>query len=257
MEHERARLWEIDALRTFAIVLMVVYHVAYDVNLLVPDSSIDPFNGGWRGLQVVTGSLFLTVVGVSFWLSHTRGVTRGLSGRALWRSHVPRAAEVVAAAALVSVATFVALGGSDVVRFGILHLIAVLMLVVLPFAAHLGTWNVLLGAAIIVLGLSMDVRSDVPGALILGFIPPEKGVDWYPLLPWAGCALIGLAAGAALYPNGQRGALVSRLPATSEIGRRFGAPGRHSLAIYLVHQPVLIALLTVILPLGGAEVERL
>lgn len=257
MEHERARLWEIDALRTFAIVLMVVYHVVYDVNMLVPDASIDPFSGGWRGLQVVTGSLFLAVVGISFWLSHMRGVSRGLSGGALWRSHVPRAAEVVAAAALVSVATFVALGGSDAVRFGILHLIAVLMLVVLPLAARLGIWNVLLGAAIITIGLSVDLRSDVPGALVLGFIPPEKGVDWYPLLPWAGCALIGLAAGAALYPNGQRGALVSRLPATSEVGRRFGGPGRHSLAIYLVHQPVLIAVLTVVLQLAGTEVQSL
>ncbi len=251
------RLWEIDALRTFAIGMMVVYHAVYDVNLLVPDASVDPFNGGWRGLQVATGSLFLAVVGISFWLSHSRGVARGLSGRALWRSHLPRAAEVVAAAALVSVATFVALGSSDVVRFGILHLIAVLMLVVLPLAARLGTWNVLLGAAIIIVGLSVDLRSDVPGALILGFIPPEKGADWYPLLPWAGCALIGLAAGAALYPNGRRGALVRRLPATSEIGRRFGAPGRHSLAIYLIHQPVLIALLTLTLPLAGTEVERL
>ncbi|MBJ7472871.1 MAG: DUF1624 domain-containing protein [Solirubrobacteraceae bacterium] len=257
MDDHRVRLWEIDALRTFAIVLMVIYHVAYDVNLLAPQASIDPFNGAWRGLQVVTGSLFLGVVGISFWLSHSRGVSRGLSGIALWRSHVPRAAEVVAAAALVSVATFVALGSEDVVRFGILHLIAVLMLVVLPLAARLGTWNVLLGAAVIAIGLSMDVRSDAPGALVLGFIPPEKGVDWYPLLPWAGCALIGLAAGAALYPGGRRGALLSGLPATTEIGERAGGPGRHSLAIYLVHQPVLIALITGGLLLAGAEVGSL
>lgn len=249
------RLWEIDALRTAAMALMVVYHVGYDVHLLAPQVALDPFRGAWRALQITTGSLFLGVVGVSFWVAHSRAVSRGLAGGMLWRTHVSRAMEVLAAAALVSFATLVALGGEDMVRFGILHLIGVLMLVVLPLAVRLGPWNAVLGACIAAAGVAMDTRSDVPGALVLGFIPPEKGVDWYPLLPWAGAALVGIALGSALYPDGRRGPLLRRLPAAPRSRLLAGAPGRHSLPFYLVHQPVLIPLTAAALALTGTRID--
>ena len=251
----RTRFWEVDALRTAAIAMMVVYHVAYDIRMLAPQVAIDPYNGGWRALQVVCGSLFLAVVGVSFWIAHAHAVSRGLAGIALWRSHVRRGLEVLAAAALVSVATLVALGSDDVVRFGILHLIAVLMLVVLPLTARLGAWNALLGVIIVAVGLIVEARSEVPGALVLGFIPPQAGVDWYPLVPWAGAALIGVAIGSVLYPGGRRGPLLGRLPAVSRRGHLAGAPGRHSLPIYLVHQPILVALTAGALLLAGIEMD--
>lgn len=250
-----ARLWEIDALRTTAMVLMVVYHVGYDVHLLAPQVALDPFGGAWRALQVTTGSLFLGVVGVSFWIAHSRAVSRGLTGMRLWRSHVPRAVEVLAAAALVSFATLVALGSEDVVRFGILHLIGVLMLVVLPLAVRLGPWNAVLGACVVAAGIAMNTRSDVPGALVLGLIPPESGVDWYPLLPWAGTALVGIAVGSVLYPGGHRGPSLRRLSTAPRSRLLAGAPGRHSLPFYLVHQPVLIALTAMTLALTGTAID--
>jgi len=251
-----ARLWEIDAARTVAMVLMVVYHVAYDVNLLTDEVDIYPYDGVWRVIQVTCGSLFLSIVGVSFWISHSRATARGLTGAALWRSHVPRALEVLAAAALVSVATWVALGADGAVRFGILHLIGVLMLVVLPLLVRLGGANALLGIAVIAAGLATDLRSDVPGLLVFGFEAPEDGVDWYPLMPWAGAALIGLAVGRVLYPGGRRGPLVARLPAVSRTGERLGAPGRHSLPFYLVHQPVLVGLTAAVLLAAGVELDQ-
>ena len=68
----RGRLWEVDVARTAAIAMMVAYHVGYDVHRLAPGVDIDPFGGGWRALQVATGSSFLTVVGVSLWISNAR-----------------------------------------------------------------------------------------------------------------------------------------------------------------------------------------
>ena len=251
----RGRIWEVDALRTAAIVLMVVYHIAYDIHLLAPQVALDPFDGAWRALQVTCGSIFLGVVGISFWIAHARAASRGLVGIALWRSHVRRGLKVLGAAILVSVATLVALGPEDAVRFGILHLIGVLMLVVLPVAVRLGPWTALLGSSVVALGVAMDARSDIPGALVLGFVPPEKGVDWYPLLPWAGAALIGVAIGSVLYPGGRRGPLLRRLPIVSRVGLGAGVPGRHSLPIYLVHQPVLIALTAAALTITGTEID--
>ncbi|MGD9571267.1 MAG: heparan-alpha-glucosaminide N-acetyltransferase [Thermoleophilia bacterium] len=250
------RLWEVDAVRTLAILMMVAYHVAYDVDLLAPSVDIDPFGGGWRVLQVMCGSTFLFVVGVSLAISNSRGSARGLIGAALYRRHLRRALEVAAAAALVSVATFIALG-DDWVRFGVLHCIAAAMLIG-PLLIPLGRWNALLAGVVLVAGLwvrELDPVGGVPGLLVLGVPQPGgEGVDWYPVLPWFAPFLLGLAAGLALYPGGRRGAWGRRLP-TPSWARPAGLPGRHALPIYLIHQPVLIPLVAGALALAGVTVS--
>jgi uncharacterized membrane protein len=249
------RLWEIDVVRTVAIGLMILYHVAWDVNMLAPQVDLDPFSGGWRALQVTCASTFLAVVGVSFWVAHQRA-RRRRPGLGLWRHHARRGGQVLAAACLVSLATLIALGPDDAVRFGILHLIALAMLVVLPLTVGLGAWNVVLGIAAILVGLEVrqtDISIDV--AMVLGFDPGETGVDWYGLLPWLGATWIGVAIGALLYPVGERGALLSRLRREPPTAGVAGAPGRHSLAIYLVHQPVLLVLTAATLLLTGTDVS--
>lgn len=235
-------------------VMMVVYHVVYDINFLLPAAGVDPYNGVWRALQVVCGSTFLTLVGISFWISHERAKADRLTGEQLWRSHLLRGFEVLAAATVVSIATRVALGPDDAVRFGILHLIAALMIVVLPLTVRLGRWNAILGAAIIAAGLSTDLTSDIPGLLALGFEPPQAGVDWYPLMPWGGAALLGVALGSVLYPCGRRGPALRALPRHPRLGRLAAQPGRRSLPFYLVHQPVLVAVLGSGFWLFGADV---
>jgi uncharacterized membrane protein len=254
-----ARVWELDVLRTLAIGLMVVYHVGYDVHLLAPQVALDPFDGAWRALQVACASTFLALVGTSYWIADQRGRSRGLSGVGLWRTHARRGREVLAAALLVSLATLLALGPDDAVRFGILHLIATAMLVVLPLTVRLGAWNGALGAAAVALGLVLkETGSGVPsGLLVLGFDPggDPPGRDWYPLLPWIGVSLIGVSIGAVLYPDGERGPWLRRLVRVPRGAVLAGAPGRHALPIYLVHQPVLIVLTAMILALTGTEFE--
>jgi uncharacterized membrane protein len=250
------RFWEIDVARTAAIGLMIAYHVAYDVHLLAPQLPLDPFDGAWRALQVTCASIFLALVGISYWVAHQRASSRGLSGFALWRAHTQRGTQVLAAALLVSLATLLALGTDDAVRFGILHLIATAMLVVLPLTVGLGAWNAVLGTAAILVGLALNqIHSEFPGAPVLGVDPGDPGVDWYPLLPWIGAALVGVAIGAALYPDGKRGAWLSRLDRAPRRAALAGTPGRHSLAIYLVHQPVLIVLTAIVLGLTDTAVE--
>ena len=244
--------------RTGAIAMMVAYHVAYDVDFLAPGVPIDPFGGGWRALQVATGSSFLAIVGVSLSISNARARSRGARGLALWRRHARRGAQVLAAALAVSLATWIALG-DEYVRFGILHCIGVSMLLA-PAFVRLGALNLALGAAAIGAGLAVrDAALGGPDvlALLLGFAPGgEAGVDRYPLLPWFGAVLVGLAVGTLLYPGGERGPWARRLPAAAPAAlSRAGAPGRHALPVYLVHQPVLIPLVAVLLLAAGADVE--
>jgi uncharacterized membrane protein len=65
--------------------------------------------------------------------------------------------------------------------------------------------------------------------------------DYRPLLPWFGIVLIGLFFGNVVYGDGRR-------PAVPEdkapmLARPLLPPGRNSLFIYLIHQPIIIALL--------------
>jgi len=254
-----SRLWEIDGARTVAILMMVAYHAAWDVWWLAPGVDIDPFSGGWRALQVATGSSFLFIVGVSFAVATQRQRARGVTGAALWRHHARRAAQVLGVALVVSAGTLVALGPDEYVRFGILHCIGVAMLL-LPLLARLGPWvNAVAAIPVIIAGKALeDAVSDVPGLLVLGWrLPDGTGVDFYPLLPWLGPVMLGLSAGLLLYPEGRRGTLVARL-LDGRTPPRVAAltwPGRHALPIYLVHQPVVIALAAAVLWLAGVGVD--
>jgi uncharacterized membrane protein len=251
------RFWELDVARTLAIGMMVAFHAAYDVDMLAPDLGVEPRQGGLKVLQVATGSLFLFLVGVSFSVSSARARAGGLKGRPLLAKQLRRAAEIGAAAVLVSLATWIALDDRWV-RFGILHLIAV-ALALAPLLARLGAWNLALAAALVVAGRWIDgVSSDVPGALPVGFRPEQgsSGVDWYPLVPWLAAVLVGFVVGARLYPTGQRGRWATLLPRPSRrTSAVLEAPGRHSLAIYLGHQLVLIPLVAGTLLVVGVEIE--
>jgi uncharacterized membrane protein len=84
----------------------------------------------------------------------------------------------------------------------------------------------------------------------------SAGIDHYPLLPWLAAVLLGIAAGRLLYPEGRRagwGRVLPRVP--DRAASWLGAPGRHSLAVYLVHQPVLYPLVAVILFVLGVHVD--
>ncbi len=246
------RLWEIDLLRTAAIAMMVVYHAAYNVDMLAAVPPIDPFSGGWRALQVMCGSTFLFVTGVTLAMGNARGRAAGLRGAALYRRHARRAGVVLAAALAVTVVTRIALG-DDYIRFGVLHCIGAAMLLG-PLVVRWGTWLLPLAGAVLAAGLVLRdlAPTDIPGLMVLG-VPPAggAGVDWYPLAPWLAPALLGIWAGSLLYPQGRRGAWGRRLPASP---RGMGAltwPGRHSLPVYLAHQAVLVPLVAGALALAG------
>ena len=64
--------------------------------------------------------------------------------------------------------------------------------------------------------------------------------DYVPLFPWTGVMLLGVAAGHALSRNGFRAlAPLAHLPGP------LAWLGRHSLAVYMLHQPILLGVLWV------------
>lgn len=252
------RLWEIDCARTVAIAMMISYHVVYDFDFLGAPFGPDPFAGWWGALPEATASSFLFIVGVALWVTDARGRVRSPKRWARWRRHAVRSGRVMSAALLVTVVTFLLLP-DRYVRFGILHAIAVSTLLAVPLL-RIGLWNSAIGVGVIAVGVAVpEVDTDVPGGFVI--VRPEQfaTVDYWPLLPWFGVVLLGVAAGSVLYPGGQRRPVMSALAISD--GRRLAAvnilaaPGRRSLWVYLVHQPVLIAVLALGLIIGGVDVD--
>jgi uncharacterized membrane protein len=79
--------------------------------------------------------------------------------------------------------------------------------------------------------------------LWLGFVPYNfYTLDYFPIFPWFGLVLIGIFLGNKFYQDGKRGFKLPDLSG-SFIVDLLGTLGRNSLAIYLVHQPIIVATL--------------
>jgi uncharacterized membrane protein len=230
------RFWEVDAARGVAIVMMVVYHLTYDLDTF-GGYGIESTSGFWARFADATASAFLFLVGISLAISYSRAGGLGLFGK-----YLRRGLRILAYGMALTI-VFLALG-LGVVAFGILHLIGVSIILAYPLLKYRFA-NLFLGLGVIALGWYMrarDVSSESPWLLPIGVVPENVAMpDYRPLLPWFGVVLLGLFAGNVLYGGGKRPADVPREPPA--VARPLVPLGRNSLFIYLIHQPILVALL--------------
>lgn len=224
----------LDALRGLAVGLMVGYHLCYDLvwqKVIWLDLRHHWFWLGFRGLIMV---LFIGIAGVGLTLAHRQGIR--------WPSFGRRALMLAASAALVSVGSYWALGPRYFIFFGILHFLLAASFLALPFIRP-RAWVWLPALACLFAGFFTHPGFNAPHLAWIGMFtqaPPSE--DLVPLIPWLGVFLAGVALGHAL---------PGRLSPTLAAGPRWWGlrwAGRHSLWIYLLHQPLLLAL---IIPLAG------
>ena len=232
----QTRWLALDVARGLAVLAMVVFHSIWDLSYF----GYAPANLPWSPPVRIFGHsiafVFLFIAGVALVLAHGGG----MRWPAFWR----RFAVIVAAAALVTAGTYVAFPKAFVF-FGILHCIALASLIAVPFL--LAPWPVALavGAFFIVGGefLSSPVfNADWLQWIGLSTSEPLTE-DWRPLFPWAGALLLGVAAAKlSLLVYDGRAVASSRPYPTSGAKSWLPFLGRHSLIIYLAHQPALFAL---------------
>ena len=224
-----------DAARGVAIIMMVVYHFTYDLNAF-GGYGIEATTGFWARFADATASLFLFLVGVSLAISHARG------GGDRFGKYLLRGLRIFGYG-MVLTAVFLAFS-MGIVAFGILHLIGVSIVLAYPLL-NLKLTNVSLGALVFAVGMYVMARdpSGSPWLLPFGVVPESWMMpDYRPLLPWFGVVLIGLGFGNVVYGGGTRPRILSQK--TPVVARPLLPLGRNSLSIYLVHQPILILLLS-------------
>lgn len=229
------RFDSIDVLRGLALLAMAVFHTSWDLSFLGIANIDVAGNPGWQIFARSIASTFLFIAGAGLVLSWRQGFRP--------RAYFKRLAVIIAAAAAVSFGTYYVMG-DQFVAFGILHHIAAASLVGLA-AARLPAWMLI---CLVPAALALPYLIKVPGegyglAYFLGLAPDgPPSVDYVPLFPWLAAGFAGMAAGKLLLRFSPEG-LWTRWRAENFLTRLAAFAGRWSLAVYLVHQPIILAVL--------------
>ena len=224
---KKERIWELDAFRGLCILFMVAIHLILDIK------GFD-YEGSWffSLLRNWGGILFLLISGVCLTLGH-RGYARG--------------ALVFCAGMLCSLVTWAMyrlgfFGPDIIIWFGVLHCLGLCMILGQGLN-RLPLWALVL-LALPLIGLGYWFRTFYVASRFLfplglmaeGFVSS----DYFPLAPNLGWFLLGLALGRTLYR--EKRTLFPKVSTAAFPVRALSWCGRHSLLIYLLHQPILEAL---------------
>lgn len=235
------RFWEVDFFRGCAIITMVIYHLLYDLYAF-GSLQIELFRGFWKAFQVATASTFLFVAGVSLALSYHRLKAKGTFPT--FSKYLKRGLTILGWGMVITVVTYIALG-DWYVRFGILHCIGTSTILGYVFLVVPGETVPFLGGIFSLLwgNWLLSQTFSFSFLLPLGFVPHTfQTVDYFPLFPWFGVVLLGIAFGKRFYREYQRQFVLPDWSKTLPV-QGLSFLGKHSLTIYLVHQPILIAVL--------------
>lgn len=224
------RIAGLDALRGLAIVAMIAYHLCFDLRYFGVTHWDFEHDLRWLTVRTLILSSFLLIAGISAVLAR-----RQASPVRHWLRHIG----IIAGAALLVSAGSWLMFPRSFIWFGVLHAIAVSLLLARPLYGQ-PVLAALVGIAVIVAGSTYaNAAFDNRTLGWIGFMTAKPVTeDYVPLFPWTGVLLLGVTAGHALVRTRFAAlAPLARLPAPLQL------LGRHSLIVYLLHQPLLLGLL--------------
>lgn len=233
----------IDEARGLCIILVVIYHLFYSMTMVFGMDEFYDIFSVMRVWQPLLPAMFILISGISLSLSRNN-IKRGLI------------LLLISAAITVILAVFMP---SQIIWFGILHFLAVMNIVFGALKKHVDKIPAISGIIICALlflltynvhrgylGIQGIWSLKLPPVLYqtdftapLGFYSETfRSTDYCPLLPWTFMFLIGAILGR----------FTKSIPeslAKTHI-RPLAFIGRHTLIIYLAHQPVIVGILYLI-----------
>jgi uncharacterized membrane protein len=235
------RFWEVDTLRGVAIAMMVIFHLMWDLRAFA-EYYVVLHEGFWFYFQQTIATLFISLAGVSLVLSYNRAKERQGNTRGLYAKFLKRGLRIFGVGMILTVVFAVLRLGAD--EFGVLHLIGFSIIIVYPFLRY-RYLNLGLGVGLIALGFYFRTfYVDYRWLVWLGLEPRNYYYsDYFPVVPWFGVVLLGIFVGNMLYRDGRRQLALPDLSRFIPL-TWLQFLGRHSLLIYVIHQPILMVVLT-------------
>lgn len=238
MTPQKNRIWELDALRGICILGMIVVHFVFDLNEFAGLGLTMP---GWFNFCQHYGHILFILIS---------GICATLASRSFRRGVIVFCAGLLVTGVTLFMVCVLKFNRSLSIFFGILHLLGICMML-FPLFKKLPVWALaVLGASFVALGVWLAALEPVavsfPSAqgLLLGAIGIRPAGfysgDYFPIFPNLGWFLLGAVLGRTAYCR--RESLLPKVNADFFLLRFFRFCGRHSLWIYLLHQPVLAGL---------------
>ena len=238
MTPQKNRIWELDALRGICILGMMVVHFVFDLNEFAGLGLTMP---GWFDFCQRYGHILFILIS---------GICATLASRSFRRGVIVFCAGLLVTGVTLFMVCVLKFNRSLSIFFGILHLLVICMML-FPLVKKLPVWALaVLGAGFVALGVWLAALEPVavsfPSAqgLLLGAIGIRPAGfysgDYFPIFPNLGWFLLGAVLGRTAYRR--RESLLPKVNADFFLLRFFRFCGRHSLWIYLLHQPVLAGL---------------
>ncbi len=215
----------LDAWRSLAIVLMIIYHFLYDLAIFGVITWAQMFSTPLGIMQKFICCSFIFLAGASARFS---------------RNNLRHGIIVILSGIIVAIGGAV---GGQTIRFGVLQLLGWSMVIWHFTGKYLCRIPDLPLAALSACAFALtrwwtgtviaESRWLYPfGLMYRGFF----SADYFPLLPWFFLFIIGTVFGGWCLRNRENRLLTAPLPTPMTF------PGRHSLIIYMLHQPVLYGL---------------
>ncbi|KAB2950941.1 DUF1624 domain-containing protein [Heliorestis acidaminivorans] len=217
------RIWEIDLLRGIAIILMVLFHLLYNLKEFY-GFNIDYQSGIIFFIGKASALLFIILTGISCSFS---------------KNNFQRGLKILFYAFLITFVTYL-FDSERFITFGILHFLAISIFLYI-FVKNLDIFSLfIIGSLVILIGYMVGQVSISHNYFLMFGLTSSSymSFDYYPLLPYFGVFLYGVALKKILYPSYE-----SVLPIVWNI-KPLGYLGRKSLYIYLIHQPILLVFLS-------------
>lgn len=239
---KKRRIKLLDEIRGFCILLMVIYHALYDAVYILEIESVKDIFFKLTFFQPFVAAIFVILSGISSRLS-SNNIKRGI--------------KLLIISILLTLATRIIIP-EQTIYFGIIHMLSISILVFALARPLIDKIPPAAGAAVSILlffltyglqygyiGIENILKISISKKLfdylyLYPFGLPHQGfssADYFPLIPW----LFIFLAGAYLGVYVKKGKGVPKW-AYKERVSFFSFLGRHSLIVYLLHQPALYGL---------------
>ena len=224
----QGRFMTLDLLRGLSILLMMVFHLCFDLNhfhFITIDIYTDEF---WRYFRWTILTMFIFSSGYTLSLVHR--------SQPNWHKALNRSVQLIILSVIISAATYF-LFPKTWIYFGVLHFFALASLLALPLVRYPKTALVLA----FVIGWGYFQHYLGVNFVYVWLQPlldlPKRTEDLVPILPWIIPMLVGVFAG--------RYKLLPTLK-TRKVYRGLLFMGRHPLMVYMLHQPIIFGTLMLI-----------